>query len=185
MKKANKYKHVVNFIVSNRRKLKEKDKKAKNKRKHIKKQELKYRKKIQGNIDHQQKIIGKKMIKEFDTIGLSCFQIQDMTKKVSPSGKRRVLNKGTTIDFLNLRHYKFRQHMLYLGERYKRNIHMVSEHYTSKNCQNCGFLNYKLGGNKTFKCPFCDFTIDRDKNGAFNIFLYNVHKICNKIEFHR
>ncbi len=35
----------------------------------------------------------------------------------------------------------------------------------------CGQLHRKLAGSKTFKCPECGHTMDRDLNCAFNILL--------------
>jgi putative transposase len=48
---------------------------------------------------------------------------------------------------------------------------MCSEEYTSKTCECCKKINKSLGSKKTFICPNCKFTIDRDINGARNIML--------------
>ncbi len=37
-----------------------------------------------------------------------------------------------------------------------------NESYTSKTCPDCGHIHEKLGGEKTFRCPQCGFTADRD-----------------------
>ena len=55
-------------------------------------------------------------------------------------------------------------------------IHEVSEHYTSKTCGRCAKVHWKLGDAKTFRCPSCNFQLDRDWNGARNIFLMNLEK---------
>src|SRR5215217_1767136 len=52
----------------------------------------------------------------------------------------------------------------------------ASEHYTSKTCGNCGSIHTKLGSNKVFKCPTCDFITDRDINGARNILLRSIRR---------
>ena len=46
----------------------------------------------------------------------------------------------------------------------------------SKCCGNCGKLNHKLGASKIFKCPHCEWTLDRDMNGARNIMIKNLEK---------
>src|SRR5690606_28489903 len=45
------------------------------------------------------------------------------------------------------------------------------EHFTSKTCGNCGFLNFTLGQKKIFSCPQCSIEMDRDVNAARNILL--------------
>ncbi len=46
---------------------------------------------------------------------------------------------------------------------------IVKEHYTSKTCYNCGTYN-KPEINRIYNCARCKITIDRDVNGAINIF---------------
>src|SRR2546423_588161 len=48
---------------------------------------------------------------------------------------------------------------------------ICTEEYTSKTCGCCGVINKNLGSLKTFKCPSCGATIDRDVNGARNVLL--------------
>jgi putative transposase len=50
-------------------------------------------------------------------------------------------------------------------------IYIYYNGYTSKTCGCCGKINKSLGSKKTFACPNCKFTIDRDINGARNIML--------------
>lgn len=40
---------------------------------------------------------------------------------------------------------------------------------SSQICSNCGYKHNKLGSNRTFVCPSCGFTIDRDLNAAINL----------------
>ena len=68
-----------------------------------------------------------------------------------------------------LRHYNFRQRLEYKAKITGSKVYFVDESYTSKTCSKCGKLNYKLKGNKTFKCGNCSLEIDRDVNGARNI----------------
>ena len=52
-------------------------------------------------------------------------------------------------------------------------IYEFIEPFTSKTCGSCGKLNAGLGGDRVFHCSSCDLYIDRDMNGARNIFLRN------------
>lgn len=44
------------------------------------------------------------------------------------------------------------------------------EAWTSKTCGKCGHIKMDLGGNKQYDCEKCGLSIDRDVNGAKNIF---------------
>ena len=49
----------------------------------------------------------------------------------------------------------------------------MNEAYTSKTCSECGYLKRNLGGSKVYHCDECGSVMDRDVNGAKNIFLKN------------
>jgi len=51
---------------------------------------------------------------------------------------------------------------------------IVDESYTSKTCTKCGEQNKNLGSSKHFKCSKCGLEIDRDINGARNIYLKTI-----------
>ena len=53
-----------------------------------------------------------------------------------------------------------------------------TEEYTSKTCSNCGYLHEKLGSSKTFSCPGCNDSFDRDANAAKNILLKCMSDNC-------
>jgi putative transposase len=42
---------------------------------------------------------------------------------------------------------------------------------TSKMCSICGNIKEDLGGNETYKCQKCGTCIERDINGARNIYI--------------
>ena len=89
-------------------------------------------------------------------------------------GKRNIGSK-TVSEMLSLGHFEFRQRCINkLGDRIK----LVTEEYTSKTCANCGNINYDLGSSEIFNClnEKCNISIDRDVNGARNIFL-KYHKL--------
>jgi putative transposase len=103
---------------------------------------------------------------------ISKFRVSEMVKKIN-----RKIGKDATRKMLGWSHYKFRQRLFDKSEEYQCIVHEVSEHYTSKTCGKCGNVNYKLGSSKIFTCPACGFILDRDWNGARNIFIMNVEKI--------
>jgi putative transposase len=70
-----------------------------------------------------------------------------------------------------LSHFTFRQRLQAKCAEYGVKFTLVNESYTSKTCGVCGRLHGNLGGNREFKCPSCNFTIDRDVNGARNIMI--------------
>ena len=86
----------------------------------------------------------------------------------------RKIGKKSVRQMLTWRHFTFRQRLLLSSKDTDTKIHVLGEEYTSKTCSNCMNINYTLGGSKTYKCKKCKVILDRDVNGARNIFLKNV-----------
>jgi putative transposase len=84
--------------------------------------------------------------------------------------KDRKLKTKTVRAMTMLAHGKFLERLKSKAEEWKRNIVIVDERYTSKTCSACGHVKTKRFADKTFKCEGCLLTIDRDRNGAINIF---------------
>ena len=106
------------------------------------------------------------LVKNYQNIIIPHFQSKKMSAK-----ENRNISKRTVRDMLGLSHFKFLEKLKYKCVEYQRNLHIVSEEYTSKTCGNCGTINDSLGSSKTFNCEKCSITIDRDINGARNILL--------------
>jgi len=70
-----------------------------------------------------------------------------------------------------LSHYLFKERLQNKAEEYNCKVLVVDESYTSKTCGGCGLINDKLGSSKMFRCKVCNFTCDRDINGARNILI--------------
>ena len=105
----------------------------------------------------------------FEVIVLPKFETSGMVKRW-----QRRLHSKTVRQMLTWSHYRFRQRLLDKVRQYPGvEVHLVSEEYTSKTCSWCGTIHWKLGGSKVFRCPRpgCGLTLDRDVNGARNIFL--------------
>lgn len=86
-------------------------------------------------------------------------------------------NKYNNRSFNILKHYMFKERLKsYINEIPNSQLYIVNEGYTSKTCSSCGILNYELRGNKIFSCvnEECKLVIDRDINGARNIFLKHI-----------
>lgn len=106
----------------------------------------------------------------FTNIILPPFEVSNMIKK-----SNRKIGKKSVRQMLSWRHYTFRQRLLMSVKDSKETIvHVLGEEYTSKTCTNCMMINHSLGSAKIYKCKHCHVVIDRDVNGARNIFLKNV-----------
>ncbi|AMN84427.1 transposase ISSoc2 [Faustovirus] len=73
----------------------------------------------------------------------------------------------------NLRHSEFINKLTHLGKVNGCKVVETKEYYTTKTCCRCGTRNDNVGSSKVFSCVnvACKFTIDRDVNGAKNIWL--------------
>jgi IS605 OrfB family transposase len=107
------------------------------------------------------------LVKSYDTILIGSMSTKSIVSK------RLNLNKTSKTTAYALSHYLFKQRLEAKAEEYGSRVIVVDEHYTSKTCGGCFRINHNLGSNKTFNCPQvnCDFTLDRDLNGARNIAL--------------
>ena len=88
-------------------------------------------------------------------------------KKLS---KARKIERNMMRIMYRLGHYKFRQHFQNKCFEYGCNLLTTTEEYTSQTCTFCGFLS-KTYDNRVKKCSNCMNEIDRDINGARNIFM--------------
>lgn len=104
----------------------------------------------------------------FKHIFLPAFNVSQMVSK-----QERKIGKPTTRAMLALSHFKFRTLLLHMSKMKGCKVDICSEAFTSKTCGCCGFIKKDLGGNKIFKCSKCSSEIDRDYNGARNIYLRN------------
>jgi putative transposase len=116
------------------------------------------------------------IVLEHKYIFISRFQASDMVKRIS-----RKIQSETVRKMLQWSHFEFRQRLEQKAEEFGSVVHEVGEHYSSKGCRNCGWIHWKLGGAKTFHCPYCYFKIDRDVNGARNILIMSIepHLVLN------
>ena len=136
----------------------------------------KIRRKIHNLVDELHKKLSLWIVQNHHTVLLPSFETQQMVRR----GHRRIRSK-TARAMLTWSHYRFRQRLLHKAREYPWcKVIICDEAYTSKTCGNCGFIHQKLGSNKTFKCPQCKITMDRDMNAARNILLRYITLNCNR-----
>ena len=113
--------------------------------------------------DTHNKIISD-LVKNYDYILLPNFENQ----KIQSNSKNRKLNRKFNI----YSHFTFKEKLKNKIRIYKnKKMYNPSEEYTSKTCTRCGLINSNLGASEVFNCNQCHLKINRDINGARNIFI--------------
>ena len=105
----------------------------------------------------------------FKHILLPSFDVSNMIRKDIPERARKIRSK-TVRQMLSLSHYAFKEKLKYKAECLGCRVDIVNESFTTKTCPDCGTLK-NMGGLKIYQCKECGFELDRDYNGARNIFL--------------
>lgn len=105
------------------------------------------------------------LLDNYDVIYIPKFQVQNMTR-------RGFLNQLTRKRMLYMKHYSFRQKLIYKASTMKNKFVVeCNEHSTSKTCGICG-QKMEIGSSETFGCVLCNlWGPERDLHGARNIFL--------------
>nr|WP_306670827.1 zinc ribbon domain-containing protein [Endozoicomonas sp. SESOKO3] len=83
--------------------------------------------------------------------------------------KVRTIRRNTCRQMLDLNHYPFKKRLKWYAKKYGKHVVDCNEAYTSKTQSWNGTIDEKLGSSKMIKGE--GFTVDRDINGARNIFL--------------
>jgi transposase len=104
-----------------------------------------------------------------NTILLPDFNVKGIAKIL----ERKISTKSVR-NMYNLGFYQFSQKLRAKTRENNCKVLSVSEAYTSKTCGRCGWIDEFLKGKKVFECDKCHLKIDRDINGARNIFLRNL-----------
>jgi transposase len=82
-----------------------------------------------------------------------------------------VLSPVQKVACLRTKYYVFSQRLAYKCKTNNVIFKLVNESYTSKTCSKCANYKHNLGGSKIYICDKCDLIIDRDINGARNIYI--------------
>lgn len=102
------------------------------------------------------------LTQRYKVIFLPNFRVKQMCMK----NNNKIVNR----EMCNLAHYKFKERLKYKASLNNCKVIDCCESYTSKTCTLCGVLN-NVGSKKIYKCENCNCHIDRDLNGARNIFI--------------
>jgi transposase len=133
-------------------------------------------KKFSDNQEKKVKVVSKIRAKISNTIDdfhwkFCHFLLENYDKILIP---RLYVQKGKKLkdQQSDLRHCKFVDRLIYKSMFYKnKEVHEVKEHWTSKTCTGCGNIDMDLGSSRIYDCMKCNLSLDRDLNGARNIFL--------------
>lgn len=134
-----------------------------------KKHEKRVNRKISDSIDDLQWKTIKYLTKNYDYILLGDMSAQGIVRKES-----NVLTATQKVACLRTKYYVFQQRLQFKCEQRGVAYLLVNEYMTSKTCSNCGAIKNDLGANKTYDCEKCNCTLDRDVNGARNIWLKTI-----------
>ena len=112
------------------------------------------------------------LCRSFDTILLPEFDVKGVAQKRDAAGAwKRKIAKKTVRQLYSLSHYRFRVFLGHKAQQLGTRLVLVSEAYTTKTCGACGFVKHDVGAAKVFACDRCGARIDRDANGARNVYL--------------
>lgn len=110
------------------------------------------------------------LVRKFENIIIPEFQTREMVCK----RRMRTIGSKTARALLTWSHYAFRCRLIQKAAENDSKVFVVDERYTTKTCGSCMRINHNIGGSKVFRCQHCKLTIDRDVNGARNIFMKSV-----------
>ena len=136
-----------------------------------KKNEIIINRKIHNKIDDMQWKTIKYLTSNYDYI-----LIGDMSAKGIISNENSILSANQKTACMRTRYYEFRSRLEYKCKINGNGYMLVNEAYTSKTCSICGTIKKNLGYNKIFNCGACGGQIDRDINGAKNIYIKTQEK---------
>ena len=126
------------------------------------------RERIRCLIDEVHKQLAKFLVTEFDLILLPEFETSRMIRKLD-----RKIHSKSARSMASWAHYRFRQRVIFKAMQFGAKVALVDESYTSKTCSSCGNIKHDLHAAKIYHCTKCGSCVDRDANGAKNIFLKN------------
>ncbi len=72
--------------------------------------------------------------------------------------------------------YKFRERLKYKCDENQRKYIMINEWMALKMCSKCGKIKEDLEGSNKYECNKCKIKMDRDINGARNIYIKAIKK---------
>ena len=134
-----------------------------------KKNELMINRKISNRVDDLHWKTIRYLTQNYKTILIGDMSAKDIVKK-----NNSVLNKYQKVACLRTKYYEFTQRLQFKCLINNVNYTLVNESYTSKVCSSCGSYKEDLGGAKIYYCKDCQMSINRDINGARNIYIKSI-----------
>ena len=115
------------------------------------------------------------LVSNYDVILLPTFETKQMVKKSNETRKLFLIRK-TVRGMLGLAHYKFKQTLKWMANKYGKTIVDANESYTSKTLWDGSILN-NLGGKTSIL--YQGKRVNRDVHGARNIFILFLTKVID------
>lgn len=133
-----------------------------NKVKHRNKKIENLRRKLRNKIDDLHWKTIHYLTTNFNKILIGDLSVKSIVKKNCNKMMKRTLHQFQLYIFKERLQYKCKER----GVEYRE----VNEYRTSKTCSCCGNIKENLGGNKIYECEKCKVVLQRDINGARNIY---------------
>ncbi len=146
---------------------------SKKRKRNMQKAARRMRTRIQNLINEVHKQLAKYLITNYDLVMIPKFETSQMVLK-----SERNISSPTVRKMITWAHFRFRERLIFKSRQYGCKIAVVDEAWTSKTCSGCGKLDHKLGSKKIYSCVYCSMIMDRDINGAKNIFLKNYQALA-------
>ena len=102
--------------------------------------------------------LSRQLVNTYDTIVFEDLQIKNMIK-----------NHHLAKSISDASWYQLIQFTTYKAEYAGRIVELVNPRNTSKTCSTCGYIQSMPLSQRTYKCPECNNSMDRDHNAAINI----------------
>ena len=131
-----------------------------------KKNELRINRKIRNKIDDLHWKTINYLVKNYKTVLLGDMSAKQIVKK-----NNSCLSNIQKVACLRTKYFEFNQRLQNKCKKYNVNYKLVDESYTSKTCSICSHYDENLGASKVYNCKHCLTKIDRDINGARNIYI--------------
>lgn len=163
------FKHALKKLAKEQRKLSKKQKGSKNKEK----QRIKVARVYQKISDQRQDFLHKLSTSIVKESQFDCFCFEDLNLK----GMQKLWGRKVS----DLSYYTFQQMMLYKAAKNgKKTIKIGRFEPSSQICSKCGHRQKIALDKRTYVCPECGMTINRDLNAAINIRDFAVFRAVRK-----
>lgn len=127
-----------------------------------------YYKRIDNMVDEMHWKIINNLTDNYKKIYIGILNMKDVVSNETSNISDMVKRVG-----LMMKHFQFRQRLMFKCKEKQVQCIEVNESYTSKTCSKCGTYKDDLGKAKKYDCKECGISIDRDINASRCILLKN------------